>query len=316
MARMSIDDAVTRAPEFDHLAELVGWHRRETAMCVIEIWAICYDRITPNLQPRDIETTARRGARVPPSADFVPAMIECGLARYATKFDTAFVTPKGERIEWRDQEWKGRVTIRGAAERIAYLIKNKQSGAVGGKRSGESRRDSAKRPFDENGSVASQGAQASANPSVPDPVVASASASASAPDVANSEKNSATPSAGGPRSRKPKPSEPTADERSSALFVLRKLTDRSGVRYSGTDEHVRLIVRQFRSGVTEADLRKVIGYCAVELDWEDNPDMAKYLRPETLFGPKTISKYLDAARDWFAKQGLELEPRPLLEAVP
>lgn len=177
MARMSIDDAVTRAPEFDYLAELVGWHRRETAMTVIEIWAICYDRITPNLQPRDIETTARRGARIPPSTDFVPAMIECGLARYATKFDTAFITPKGERIQWRDQEWRGRVTIRGAAERIAYLIKNKQSGAVGGKRSGESRRDGAKRPFDENQSGASQGAQASANPSASVPDSASASAS-------------------------------------------------------------------------------------------------------------------------------------------
>lgn len=131
----------------------------------------------------------------------------------------------------------------------------------------------------------------------------------------NKKKNSATPSAGGSRSRKAKPSEPTSDERASALFVLRKLTDRSGVRYSGTAEHVRLIVAQLRNGVTEADLRKVIGYCACELEWQDNPEMAKYLRPETLFGPKTISKYLDAARDWFDKQGLELEPRPLLEVV-
>lgn len=99
------------------------------------------------------------------------------------------------------------------------------------------------------------------------------------------------------------------------MFVLRKLSERSGVRYSGTDEHVRLIVSRLRSGLTEADLRKVIGYCAIELDWQDNADMAKYLRPETLFGPKTISKYLDAARDWFAKNSLELEDRPLLEVV-
>lgn len=82
--------------------------------------------------------------------------------------------------------------------------------------------------------------------------------------------------------------------------MLEKLTAQNGVRYSGTDTHTKLIVRQLRRGVSEIDMRAVIGYCAVELAWRDG-DMAKYLRPETLFGPESISKYLDPARQWFSK---------------
>ncbi len=131
-------------------------------------------------------------------------------------------------------------------------------------------------------------------------------------------KNSARPSVGGssleilqakvdalaPRAnarRRPKPSEPTPDERDSAMRVLGKLSSRNGVRYTGSDEHVGLIVRHLRSGVSELELRYVVGYCAAELEWADDADMAKYLRPETLFGPKTISKYLDPARTWASK---------------
>lgn len=115
------------------------------------------------------------------------------------------------------------------------------------------------------------------------------------------EKNSASPSGSGSRSRKPKPSEPTAAERESVRVVLEKLSARNGVRYSGTAEHTRLIVNHLRAGVSEMDLRAVVGYCALELGWSSNPDMAKYLRPETLFGPKTLDRYLDPARTWFGK---------------
>lgn len=100
------------------------------------------------------------------------------------------------------------------------------------------------------------------------------------------------------------------------MRVLDKLSARNGVRYSGSAEHVRLIVAQFRNGLTEADLRKVIGYCADELEWQDKPGMAIYLRPETLFGPKTITKYLDPARAWFEKNRLVLdEEHPRMEQI-
>ncbi|NUO49775.1 MAG: hypothetical protein HOV80_13045 [Polyangiaceae bacterium] len=125
------------------------------------------------------------------------------------------------------------------------------------------------------------------------------------------EKNSARPSGGGaplelepPRpagKRKPRPSDPTEAELASVRVVLEKLTARNGVRYSGTAEHTRLIVGRLREGASEMDLRVVIGYCAEELGWKGDPAMEKFLRPETLFGPKTIAKYLDPARAWFAK---------------
>jgi uncharacterized phage protein (TIGR02220 family) len=115
---------------------------------------------------------------------------------------------------------------------------------------------------------------------------------------------------GARRARKSKPSEPTAAERESVRVVLEKLSTRNGVRYSGTAEHTRLIVNHLRAGVTEMDLRAVIGYCALELDWATNADMAKYLRPETLFGPKTIDRYLDPARTWFAKLPEDTASKP------
>jgi uncharacterized phage protein (TIGR02220 family) len=108
------------------------------------------------------------------------------------------------------------------------------------------------------------------------------------------------------RTRRPKPSEPTADELTAALRVLSKLTERNGVKYSGTTDHIGLIVRHLRNGVPEMHLRYVIGYCAAELEWASDPEMAKYLRPETLFGPKTLSKYLDPALAWIDK--LPVEP--------
>ena len=134
-------------------------------------------------------------------------------------------------------------------------------------------------------------------------------------------KNSAPPSAGGgllnlevaiqrnlgdiglarARGKKPKPNEPTPAEIASVQTILSKLSAQNGVAYSGTDAHTRLIVRQLRRAITEMDMRAVIGYCAVELGWANDEDMHKYLRPETLFGPETISKYLDPARNWFAK---------------
>jgi uncharacterized phage protein (TIGR02220 family) len=81
--------------------------------------------------------------------------------------------------------------------------------------------------------------------------------------------------------------------------ILEKLTTRNGVRYTGTETHTRLIVGRLRDGFTEMDLRKVVAYCAEELGWQTDPKMASFLRPETLFGPTTISRYADAARAWY-----------------
>lgn len=101
--------------------------------------------------------------------------------------------------------------------------------------------------------------------------------------------------------KRAKPGAATEPELESVRVVLEKLGQHSGVRYAGATEHSRLIVAQLRGGVTELDLRKVVVYCAEKLDWKNKPEMQSYLRPETLFGPKSIARYLDAARSWFAE---------------
>jgi uncharacterized phage protein (TIGR02220 family) len=97
------------------------------------------------------------------------------------------------------------------------------------------------------------------------------------------------------RKRKARPGSPTELEKSAAVEVLQALSRYSGVAYRGSENHVVLIVRQLRAGRTGLDLRKVAWYCAVKREWKDDEKMRDYLRPETLFGPKNIDKYLDAA---------------------
>lgn len=285
MARMSIDDMVVRDPRITKLARLVGWSRRETIGClVMDVWPICYDQ-------REFIIAADLVDLASGLEGFATHMVDSGLASWA----------RGSQ----------KIRIRGAQERIRYLDHKSEAGRVGGLKSGESR--------NKNSSTASSLAEARGNPSSSASVPPSASVPV--PDVVPvQEKNSATPSASGAlpgfrdqvaerRTRKPKPSAATEAERAAALRVLAKLSERNGIAYSGTNEHIGLISRHLRSGVAEMDLRYVVAYCAAELGWAAKPDMAPYLRPETLFGPKTLSKYLDAARTWVSKLPDDNQPQ-------
>jgi uncharacterized phage protein (TIGR02220 family) len=114
-----------------------------------------------------------------------------------------------------------------------------------------------------------------------------------------------------------RPSKPAVDATPAELASVRVVLDRlgkyAGVAYRGCDEHTRLIVAQLRTGITEPELRAVVAYCA-DL-WDGKPEMRKFLRPETLFGPKTISRYLDGARTEYADEIAAAASQPRLEAV-
>lgn len=97
----------------------------------------------------------------------------------------------------------------------------------------------------------------------------------------------------------------TAAELASVRVILDRLGTAAAVAYRGCDAHVRLIVGRLRDGITEAELRAVVAYCAEE--WDSKPEMRRYLRPETLFGPSTVNRYLDAARTRFATELAALE---------
>jgi len=97
----------------------------------------------------------------------------------------------------------------------------------------------------------------------------------------------------------------TPDEHESAMNVLARLGKRNGIAYSGSAGHVALIVARLREGVTEFELRAIV---ARQADlWSSDPKMREYLKPETLFGPKTIAKYLDPARTEYRDQIAEME---------
>jgi hypothetical protein len=164
VARQSTDSQFRSDPRLDRLAMLCGWSRRETAGCLqLDIWPICYDRVTPMVPAIDLEVAAARGSISPVihKKGFVGALIESGLARKAKRSDATFIWTKdsGEvlTLEWRDTQWSGRVYIHGAPERIAYLIKQKVSGRVGGENSARIREDRRKRAS----SDPSEGAQGS-----------------------------------------------------------------------------------------------------------------------------------------------------------
>lgn len=101
----------------------------------------------------------------------------------------------------------------------------------------------------------------------------------------------------------------TAPELDAIGKVLASLEQYSGVRYEiaragKPTANARLVADRLRDGITEMELRAVNAYCALDsgLGWQGKQEMRKYLRPETLYGPKTIDKYLDPARSWFRQQ--------------
>jgi uncharacterized phage protein (TIGR02220 family) len=195
------------------------------------------------------------------------------------------VSRLGERIGGKNSD---KIRIKGTAGRIEWLAKLRDNGKFG-KLGGRPKRN----PH----------GFADETPPAPAPAPAPVQIRDQTPIVPRGDvKPTSGPLVKPSRKRKAKPHEPTPDELASVRVVLDRLTAKNGVRYSGSAEHTRLVVNQLRAGVTEMDLRAVVGYCADAINnrgWANDDKMRGYLRPETLFGPQTISRYLDAARTWF-----------------
>lgn len=83
----------------------------------------------------------------------------------------------------------------------------------------------------------------------------------------------------------PKEPDPTEE-------VIDHLNQRAGTHYKATTASTRKLVKaRLKEGFTMDEFKLVIDKkCA---DWLNNRDMAQYLRPETLFGPK-FESYLNA----------------------
>ena len=133
---MAIDDMAIRDPRVAIMARLCGINRHEALGRLMEVWAVCYDRVTCILSELVIDTAAGLEG-------FAKHMVEAELA----------VLESG-----------GRLRVKGAKQRISYLEAKAEAGRRGGLKSGESRRNSAK----QTAKVCFKQTEAPLNP--PDPV--------------------------------------------------------------------------------------------------------------------------------------------------
>jgi uncharacterized phage protein (TIGR02220 family) len=279
MARMSIDDKFLRDPRVTRLAANLHITRAEAMGRLLMVFAACYDLERDVLTCTDVDLAAERPG-------FGDEMFACDLAINV----------------------RGGMRIKGACERIAYLKEKREAGRYGGVKSGESRRNSPK--HDLKHEVAHTSKQNRSTPqarrNLPDPVPDLPPDPV--PDPVPEEEEKRSPLSSRSRSRK-------RDATPAELVIVRTVLDRlghySGVAYGGAAEHVRLIVGRLRDGYTEGELRAVIALRAE--DWQGDPKMNQYLRPETLFGPLAIQRYIDAARTRYADKIAEVDgakPKP------
>lgn len=103
--------------------------------------------------------------------------------------------------------------------------------------------------------------------------------------------------------QRPAPSSPwNEDESNKVAEVVQALNDETGSHYRPTSKAtMRHVLARLREGFTVEDCKEVIRKKSEE--WRGT-DMAKYLRPETLFGSK-FEGYLNAPEDPKAKERAE-----------
>ena len=103
--------------------------------------------------------------------------------------------------------------------------------------------------------------------------------------------------------QRPAPSRPWNDEEVAKVAdVVQALNEETGSHYRPTSKAtMRHVLARLREGFTVDDCKEVIRKKSEE--W-GGTDMAKYLRPETLFGPK-FEGYLNAPEDPKAKERAE-----------
>ncbi len=78
--------------------------------------------------------------------------------------------------------------------------------------------------------------------------------------------------------------------KNEAIEALRFLNEKTGKAYREVDTNLKLIESILKSGVSLEDIRTVT--MRKVRDWRDNPKMAEYLRPSTLYRCSNFEQYL------------------------
>jgi len=84
--------------------------------------------------------------------------------------------------------------------------------------------------------------------------------------------------------------------RETAKRLLEYLNRTAGRKFQPTDKNLSLIVARLKEGFSDDDVRLVVDFKSAE--WGDDPKMAQYVRPDTLFRPSKFPGYLAAAKLW------------------
>lgn len=283
--RVNVDGEAIGDPRFKRLGRYLKIDWREALGRCFCLWLVAYERRTAIFSMEDVDIIAERDG-------FAKAMLRAELATAEPGNDALHLAGVDKRIEFLQRQTElGRAGGLAKARRVAS--EGQANATANAKRT-------LKRPSSLPLTLA---------PDLPpDPALAPDQTLIRERDVGIP----APPPSAAPRV-KAKSAKMTAEEQATVAIVMQRLSERSGISYRGSEKHALLIVRLLRQGLTEWDLRRVIGYCAVSLQWETKPEMRKYLRPETLFGPQTIEKYLDAARTWEPGPPPQNESHELLE---
>ncbi|HEM4990638.1 TPA: conserved phage C-terminal domain-containing protein [Streptococcus suis] len=93
------------------------------------------------------------------------------------------------------------------------------------------------------------------------------------------------------------------------LYIpIQYLNQETGHAYKFIATHTKFIQARYKDGYTLEDFKKVIDTKVAQ--WKNNTEMAKYLRPKTLFSPSNFDSYLNEVPKHIQTEQDNIEPLP------
>ncbi|MGQ7424385.1 phage replisome organizer N-terminal domain-containing protein [Streptococcus suis] len=93
------------------------------------------------------------------------------------------------------------------------------------------------------------------------------------------------------------------------LYIpIQYLNQETGHTYKFIATHTKFIQARYKDGYTLEDFKKVIDTKVAQ--WKNNTEMAKYLRPKTLFSPSNFDSYLNEVPKHIQTEQDNIEPLP------
>ncbi|WP_193433874.1 conserved phage C-terminal domain-containing protein, partial [Streptococcus suis] len=89
---------------------------------------------------------------------------------------------------------------------------------------------------------------------------------------------------------------------------IQYLNQETGHTYKFIATHTKFIQARYKDGYTLEDFKKVIDTKVAQ--WKNNIEMAKYLRPKTLFSPSNFDSYLNEMPKRVQTEQDNIEPLP------